>query len=499
MKKLTVAYGILSIAIFTGCVKDFKQETATQNEAAHSGRVNPSANKAIDEFVPNELLIKFKPGASETGRTNALAHISGKIKERVVSDEEKHTGKDGFYVVSVPNGVLEAVERLKNLADIEYAEPNYIYRLPTKIFDDGADAHDTYYTTGNPNRKDDYLWGMMGDYTTPHQNTWASRAGEIWSGAVGKDATTGSIIYSDSKKYTGSSDVYVAVIDQGVDDDNPDFQWKETDENGNVIRSGNNIATAYGRDFASGDWDPDPTHPAEDHGTHVAGTIGAVGNNEQGVAGVCWRVSIISVRFLNERGMGTAANAAKAINYVNDLKGKGVNIIATNNSWGGLSSKAISDAITRANSLGILFIAAAGNDNKNIDANLVYPACYPHTNIISVASISLDGTKSSFSNWGQKNVDIAAPGQWIWSTVPVGCSIDDDVDKLNNGIGHMSGTSMATPHVTGAVAMYKSVKPSATATQIKNAIMNSARPTASFERICVSKGRLDIPNAVYNY
>ena len=189
---------------------------------------------------------------------------------------------------------------------------------------------------------------------------------------------------------------------------------------------------------------------------------------------------------------GTTDAAIKAIDYVTKLKSVGYNIVATNNSWGGGSnSTALQAAITRSENAGILFVVAAGNNGSNNDKRLTYPSCYPNNNIISVGSIWLDGKKSSFSNYGAKTVDIFAPGSYVWSTTP------------GNTYSKYSGTSMATPHVTGAVALYAAANglTNITKTQalaIKMPLLGSARPTTSVRTLCVSKGRLDVHSAWQN-
>jgi len=228
----------------------------------------------------------------------------------------------------------------------------------------------------------------------------------------------------------------------------------------------------------------------DDHGTHVAGTIGGVGGNSAGVAGVVWNVRMLSAKFLGSTG-GTTANAIKSVDYFTNLKTRAINslpIVATNNSWGGGGfSQGLKDAIDRANAADILFIAAAGNSATNNDATASYPSGYTSSNIIAVASITNTGALSGFSQYGATTVDIGAPGSGIWSTVPVSSK-----GKVVSGYATYNGTSMATPHVTGAAALYKSLNPSATASQIKAAIMGSATPTQSLNGRCVSNGRLNV-------
>ena len=229
----------------------------------------------------------------------------------------------------------------------------------------------------------------------------------------------------------------------------------------------------------------------DDHGTHVAGTIGAVGGNKMGVAGVNWNVTLITAKFLGSGG-GTTANAIKAVDYITDLKTRhGLNIVATNNSWGGGGySSGLYDAIERANKADILFVAAAGNGGSDgvgddIDATPFYPASYGNANVISVAAITSSGAKAGFSNYGADSVDLGAPGSGIWSTLP-------GKKRNPSAYGSYSGTSMATPHVTGAAALYAATHPTATAAQIKSAILGSAFATPSLSGKCVSGGRLNV-------
>jgi subtilisin family serine protease len=224
----------------------------------------------------------------------------------------------------------------------------------------------------------------------------------------------------------------------------------------------------------------------------VAGTIGAVGGNGKGVAGVCWKVKMLTAKFLGRNG-GTTANAIRSVDYFTGLKTRPnnkLNILATNNSWGGGGySQGLYDAIKRADEAGILFIAAAGNGGSdgigdNNDVTKSYPSGYELKNVIAVASITSLGTKSNFSNFGATSVHIGAPGSGIRSTVP---------GRGNtSGYTSYSGTSMATPHVSGGAALYATTHPGASAEEIKAAILNSATPTSSMSGITVTGGRLNV-------
>ncbi|MEO6691831.1 MAG: S8 family serine peptidase, partial [Saprospiraceae bacterium] len=166
----------------------------------------------------------------------------------------------------------------------------------------------------------------------------------------------------------------------------------------------------------------------------------------------------------------------------------GINLVATNNSWGGGGySQGLYDAIERANNANILFIAAAGNASSNNDATPSYPASYSNSNIIAVASITNTGGLSSFSNYGATSVDLGAPGSGIFSCIP-----KKSGNKMISSYANYSGTSMATPHVTGAAALYASTHSGATAAQIKSAILTNTVSTASLSGKCLTGGRLNV-------
>ena len=288
---------------------------------------------------------------------------------------------------------------------------------------------------------------------------------------------------------TGSRSVVVAVIDTGVDYRHTDLAaniWTNPREvpGDGVDNDGNGfVDDVRGFDFANGDGDPMDDNG---HGTHVAGTIGALGNNGVGVSGVNWQVSIMPLKFLNASGSGSSSNAIAAINYATRMRRDfGVNIVATNNSWGGAGfSPLLRDAIDAGGRAGILFVAAAGNSGANIDVAPQYPAAYPGASVITVAATTRDNTLAGFSNYGLTNVDVAAPGAGIYSTVP------------GNAYATYSGTSMAAPHVTGTAALLAAAHPTANAAQIRSAILAGVTPVAGLTGRVASGGLLNAAGAL---
>lgn len=466
MGKSAIALAVASVLFSTACEEDplMKELMQTpQPELTQQGAPFSDAPLSEAAFVPNEMIVKFKAGTSESKRVNALARVSGRIAEKILTKVMEDQGDgEGVLVIKTPLAALEAIGRIKALDGIEYAEPNYIYHHQ-------AVSNDPYYTNG-------YLWGMYGDSSPTKTNKFGSQAAEAWN-----------------RGHVGSKTVYIGIIDEGVMHQHPDLKaniWvNPKDPVDGLDNDGNGYKDdIHGWDFA-GNNNSVYDGPQDDHGTHVAGTIGAKGGNGIGVAGVCWNVKMITAKFLGSNG-GTASNAIKAIDYFTNLKIRhGLNIVATNNSWGGGGySKALFDAIERANKANILFIAAAGNGGSdgvgdNNDTTPHYPASYTNANIIAVAAITKTGARSGFSNWGYKSVDIGAPGSAIVSTVPA--------SNGSAAYGSYSGTSMATPHVSGAAALYAASHPGASAATIKAAILNSTIKTSSLNGKCVTGGRLN--------
>ena len=367
-------------------------------------------------------------------------------------------------VIKVPPGAdLQAVaQQYAGQQGVTFVQPNYIYEaiaLP-----DDPNFPFVPSSLGPPD--DQLLWGL---HTTaqdgapiPANVTFDSDidAAEAW------------------EVTTGSSDVVVAVIDTGVDYTHPDIvanMWINVGEiAGNSIDDDGNgfVDDVHGYDFINGDGDPFDDHY---HGTHVAGTIGAVGNNGVNIAGVNWSVRIMAIKFLGSGGSGTTSGAVESVDYA-VLMGATI----SNNSWGGGAFDAsLLAAIANAGAAGHLFLAAAGNDTVNTDVWPHYPSSYGLDSIISVAATGTTAPLAWFSNYGAISTDLAAPGQDTYSL------------QLGGGIISLYGTSMATPHVAGVAALLEAVRPEAGPLQIKEWILDGVTPEANLAGKVLTGGRLN--------
>jgi PKD repeat protein len=289
-------------------------------------------------------------------------------------------------------------------------------------------------------------------------------------------------------KTTGSTDLIVAIIDTGINYNHEDLaanMWKNPGET-----AGNNKdddGNGYVDDIYGFNSITNTGNPLDDnnHGSHCAGSIGGVGNNSKGVAGVCWKVKLMGLKFLDSSGSGDTSDAVQCMDYALDQLNKGQKIVVTSNSWGGGGfDQNMFDAIEAAGAKGCLFSAAAGNSSANNDTTATYPGNYNSNYVISVAATDHNDALASFSNYGAKTVDLAAPGVNIYS-----CS-------KSTGYMQMSGTSMACPHVSGACALIKAALPSATPLEIKQLILDNVDTKSSLSGKCLTGGRLNVNKAI---
>jgi subtilisin family serine protease len=327
-------------------------------------------------------------------------------------------------------------------------------------------------------------WTLKKSDITPNDTYWSLLKGMHQTNNVDIDAPAAWSLT------TGVSSVVVGIIDTGIEYTHPDLaanMWVNPNE---IANNGiDDDANGYIDDIHGINAINDSGNPLDDngHGTHVAGTIGAVGNNSTGVTGVAWTVKMVGLKFLSASGSGSTSNAIKGIDYLTSLKTqKGLNVIASNNSWGGGGfSSSLQSAIVRARDAGILFVAAAGNETQNIDATPSYPAAYNVDNVISVGAVDVDtGGIASFSNFGPTNVHIGAPGTSITSTY------------TGSNYASLDGTSMAAPHVTGVLALMSAANSTLTYTQYRNALLTGSTIRSSLAGYVAESRMLNAYNSV---
>ena len=433
-----------------------------QGAAASASPGSEEGGPQARAAVPGEIIVGFQAGVPETQRVAILASVGASRKATFA--------QISAVVASVPAERADAViKRLSNNPQVRYAEPNH------RLFaDDHASPNDPSFHE---------LWGLHnfdqsvnGDPGTDDADIDAL---EAWAGGT----------------RVGSDSVVVATIDTGVDFSHPDLapqRWINAGENcdssdptivcaertNNVDDDGNGYVDDYrGWDFVNGDNDP---FDDNGHGTHVSGTIGAVGNDGVGVAGVNWTVKIMALKFLGAGGSGSTADAVAAVLYSKDM---GAHV--SNNSWGGGGfNQSLLDAINSYGSSGGLFVAAAGNSGVDTDATPHYPSSYDSPYIVAVAATDNDDNRASFSNYGANTVDLGAPGVNIYSTYP------------GSSYRFLNGTSMATPHVAGTAALVRSVFQGATNFGIQADLYRSVDPNTALNGRTTTGGRLNANNAV---
>ncbi|HLL76768.1 MAG TPA: S8 family serine peptidase [Pyrinomonadaceae bacterium] len=469
---------------------------ARQDEATAADRA-PKGEAA--EFVPGEALVRFRseaeaePDGAEASVEVSVADPSSGVfadagpRQKVTARFRRFGGSDivrGLRLVKLSKGdspadrkqTLAAISALNSRPDVLYAEPNYIWRAKA------TRPNDPLYSPNVPGGT------SLGQYGMERINAPAA-----W------DITQ------------GSQSVVVAVIDTGVNLQHPDLvdnRWINPVEvaGNNFDEDGNGFPDdVNGWDFTTCTSNS-PTSPAfcgnntifdnaadDDHGTHVAGIIGARGNNGVGVTGVNWRVSLMSVKVLGPDG-GNTANIIRGYNYVLKMRQlwissngtKGANVRVTNNSYGGSgSSQAALDAINALNGAGILVVAAAGNASRDIFSIPEFPANYGAPNLIAVASTNTSDSLSGFSNFSSRLVSVGAPGSQILSTVPNGYAGDT-----------WSGTSMATPHVAGAAALLLSVAPDISVANLRGALAFTGDRISALQNNTTTGRRLNVRAAL---
>ncbi|MEK6748701.1 MAG: Calx-beta domain-containing protein [Pseudomonadota bacterium] len=411
--------------------------------------VNTGQSSPPTTFAPNKILVKFQPGMTALDIANSHGAIN-------IQSQTNFSSVDGLKAFTLPPGqnLATAIAHYQKNPNVVYVEPDYELSFT-------AAPNDTSF--GN-------LWGL--DNTGQTVNGTASTT----------DADMNILEAWNNSGVTGSNSVVVAVIDSGVQYDHPDLaanMWTNPGEiPGNGIDDDGNgyIDDVYGINAITHSGNPMDDNM---HGTHVAGTIAGVGNNSAGMTGVVQQAKILACKFLSSTGSGATSDAIKCLDYIYALKQKGINIIVSNNSWGGTGgSQALADAIDAQRRAGILFVAAAGNDGVDNDATPHYPANYFKANVISVAATTQTDTLAAFSDYGLRSVHVGAPGVNIYSTVPT------------SSYAYLQGTSMATPNVTGLVALLAAQDATRNWKTLKNLVIASGTPIAALNGKTVSGRRV---------
>ncbi|MCG3149925.1 MAG: hypothetical protein PCFJNLEI_03392 [Verrucomicrobiae bacterium] len=385
---------------------------------------------AAPEHRADRILVKPKPGLA-----GKVAHAHQKFGGRL---HRQFNRLGGLQVIQLPRGmtVEKALAHYRKLGLFEYVQPDYVRRI-------AATPNDPSFGS---------LYGMLQIACT---NAWDIR--------------------------TDATNIIVAVIDTGIRYDHEDLisnLWSNPCVNCpvNGIIYSNDV---HGINAITGTGDP---WDDNNHGTHCAGTVGATGNNSRGVCGVAWRVQIMPLKFIAADGNGYDSDAVECIEYA---IAKGADILS--NSWGGYGdSPAIYDAIRHARDAGIIFVAAAGNNNTDIDGNPFLPAVFDLDNIVSVAATDSSDNRWGSSNYGRTSVDLGAPGVSIYSTTR----------SATNSYGYSTGTSMAAPHVAGALALLKAEFPSESFTQLIHRVLGTVDPIATLSNLTVTGGRLNVHRAL---
>ena len=426
-------------------------------------------NASENEYVPGEAVVVVEAGTSGEGLTamefgnmlsssaERIASAAGGNTAGITAAIASVTGKNIILVRSTDKTTEELLAELRKNSAVLSASPNYKIRL-------SRTPNDPYYTSGQQ-------WGMT-----------AVRAPAAWDRSV------------------GSTSVYAVVIDSGIRYDHPDL----------TANMGTDLEGNYGYDFHNGD-----TNPMDDngHGTHVAGIIGAKGNNGIGVAGVNWNVKLLAVKVLGSNGSGDIYNLVSGLEYVTDQKRRGLNIRVANMSLGvwlnssiandAAAINAMNTACEAVSSRGVMLTVASGNEYQDISnpgglfsnpddlladyrGKLPYPASFRHANMITVTAINSSYRRPDFANYSSRYVHLAAPGVGIWSTYH------------NGGYTEMNGTSMATPYVAGAAALLSAMFPSETAGQIRSRILGNVTRTSNLSGLVSTGGYLNIQGAVTN-
>ena len=417
----------------------------------------PAITPAVANLQRSQWIVELKPAQTATLRTVDDAAKFLKVPGTRI-DVIMGLGEQGVFLVrgfGNPAAIKNTIERLPSVASIS---TNNVVRA----------------TEWSNDPESSKLWGL-------------NNQGQVINGVAG--TPDADIDLPEALAHaTIQTQVVVGIVDTGIDYNHPDLRdnmWKNPGEiaGNNRDDDGNGfIDDVYGFNFVNNTGNP---MDDDEHGTHVAGTIAASLNNSQGVAGIAsGAAKLMAIKFLDANGSGTYANAIRALNYATMMSSRGVNLKVLNNSWGGYGTvPALEDAVNATNAAGMLFVASAGNESNDNDGEFkAIPASYAASNIISVAATNNLDELASFSNYGATTVDLAAPGVGILSTTP------------GNRYQSFNGTSMAAPHVAGALALAWACHPDKTSTEIQDALFGSVDALDSLDGAVATGGRLNVNN-----
>jgi thermitase len=398
----------------------------------------PASAKA--PAASGRILVGFEKGVSKDRQQRILSAADGRIGRRLGAV------RGGRLAVVRPRSgkATDALmKRLRRTDGVAYAEPDFfLFKSQEKTPDD------PFYTL-------DYaLVDSPQDHDIDAPSAWATR----------------------------TSCAKVAILDTGIDTDHPDLApnvYKSSDKPNNNKDDDKNgyVDDTYGWNVINGKGSGEDNNG---HGTHVSGIVAGRGNNLNGSSGICWSAQLVAVKFMNSKGKGSTSDAIDGIDYA--VK-NGVKIV--NCSFGSSSkSSALHDAVDYAQDHNVLLVVAAGNNSENIDKNPIYPASYTDSNILTVAASDSNDDLASFSNYGSEGVDVAAPGDDIFSTY------------LNGGYKYLSGTSMAAPYAAGTAALLRKQESDATYGQLRKAIRQKVDKPPALDGKVVYNGRLNVQKAL---
>ncbi len=459
-----VAVVLITMAAVLGQIGRWRESLHDRTDAVQK-RVETLKTEQRANAVP-EVLVRFKPGIS----LDRIRQIAAANNDSLADEIESVSGLS--VIDDLDNADAQAVaDQYSAMSDsVAYAEVNYRIKLDDPI--QKVTAKDLVNRETSAEMPNDPLFAEQWALNNLGQDGGTQRADidalEAWT------------------KTKGSDEVVVAVLDSGVDFTHVDLKGNMWTRPANVpaytddeLGTFNDINGYNGTDKIADPMDDNG------HGTHCAGIIGAEGDNGEGITGINQKVKIMPLKFLGRGGSGTTEDAIEAINYAIDRKKNGVNVRIISASWGSTSkSKALEDTIRAAGEAGILFVAAAGNDGSNNDSRPHYPSNYDLPNVISVAALDRNDRLASFSNFGVKTVHIAAPGKDILST------------WLGGAYREASGTSMATPYVSGVAALIIAAEPKISMEKLRERLLSTADKIDTLNGKVATGGRVCAANSI---